>query len=87
MSMLTPGASGRDAVAVTVHDGRSTRDPAKVDERTGLGEELARFSAAVPYRIGDMITLPDSSRWPVHAVTDRMTLSGAWSQVVTIGDR
>lgn len=86
MSMLSPGSSGRDAVAVVVHDGRSFRDPDKVDPRTGLGEELARFDAAVPYRIGDVITLPDSSRWPVTAVTDRMTLTGSWSQVVTIGD-
>jgi hypothetical protein len=85
--MVSPGSSGRDAVMVTVHDGRSTRDPAKVDARTGLGEELVRFSAAVPFRIGDLITLPDSSRWPVASVTDRMTLTGSWSQVVVIGDR
>lgn len=86
MSMLTPGGGGPDRVTVTVHDGRSFRDAEQVDERTGLGEMLARFHSSVPYRIGDLITLPDSSRWPVVAVTDRMTLSGAWSQVVTIGD-
>jgi hypothetical protein len=71
---------------VTVHDGRSSRDPDLVDARTGLGEVLARFQSAVPYRTGDLVTLPDSSRWPVVAVADRMSLTGAWSQAVTIGD-
>ena len=84
--MTTPGAPGRDAVAVTVHDGRRSRDPERVDPRTELGELLVKFTAAVPYRVGDLITLPDGTRWPARAVTDRMTLSGAWSQVVTIGD-
>jgi hypothetical protein len=73
-------------VAVTVHDGRSSRDEALVDADTGLGGVLARFQAATPFRVGDMITLPDGSRWPVTAVRDRMTLSGSWSQVVTVGD-
>jgi hypothetical protein len=86
MSMTVPGASGRDGVSVTVRDGRSTRDAERVDPRGGLGEVLVRFHSAVPYRAGDTITLPDSTRWPVVTVTDAMTLSGAWSQVVTIGD-
>jgi hypothetical protein len=86
MPMTVPGGAGRDAVAVTVHDGRSSRDAELVDPRTGLGEVLTRFNAAVPYRIGDVVTLPDSSRWPVVTVADRMTLSGSWSQAVTIGD-
>jgi hypothetical protein len=84
--MRTPGEPGRDAVGVTVHDGRSTRDPELVDPRTGLGEVLARFRAAVPFRVGDPITLPDGTRCSVTAVSDRMTLSGAWSQAVTAGD-
>jgi hypothetical protein len=86
MPMTVPGGAGRDAVAVTVHDGRSSRDAELVDPRSGLGEVLVRFNAAVPYRIGDTVTLPDSSSWPVVTVADRMTLSGAWSQAVTIGD-
>jgi hypothetical protein len=86
MSMTTPGMSG-GSVAVTVHDGRSDRDPDKVDARSGLGEQLFRFSSAVPLRVGDLVTLADGSRWPAVTVTDRMTLQGAWSQVVTIGDR
>lgn len=86
MSMLTPGGRGPDRVSVTVHDGRSIRDAEQVDPSTGLGEVLSRFESSVPYRVGDLITLPDSSRWPVATVTDRMTLSGAWSQVVVIGD-
>jgi hypothetical protein len=57
-----------------------------VDENTGLGAVLIRFQAAVPYRIGDRLTLPDGSQWPVAVVRDRMSLSGAWSQVVTIAD-
>lgn len=86
MSMTTPGAAGRDGVQVTVHDGRSFRDVELVDERTGLGEVLAQFRSATLFRVGDMVTLPDSSRWPVVAVKDRMLLTGGWSQVVTIGD-
>ena len=86
MAMLRPGGGGPDRVTVTVHDGRSFRDADQVDPGTGLGEVLTRFQSSVPYRVGDMITLPDSSRWPVAAVTDRMTLGGAWSQIVTVGD-
>jgi hypothetical protein len=86
MSRFAPGARGSDAVAVTVHDGRSSRDGALVDPGTGLGAVLARFEAATPFRVGDMLTLPDGSRWPVTAVRDRMSLSGSWSQLVTIGD-
>jgi hypothetical protein len=73
-------------VTVTVHDGRGSRDLALVDLTTGLGAVLVRFKAAVPHRIGDRLTLPDGSQWPVAAVRDRMSLSGAWSQVVTIAD-
>ena len=87
MSRFAPGASGRDAVTVTVHDGRSSRDEALVDPNTSLGAVLVRFQAATPFRIGDSLTLPDGSQWPVTAVRDQMSLSGAWSQVVTIGDR
>jgi hypothetical protein len=71
---------------VTVHDGRSSRDQALVDANTGLGAVLVQFRAATPFRVGDTLTLPDGSQWPVTAVRDRMSLSGAWSQVVTIGD-
>jgi hypothetical protein len=73
-------------VAVTVHDGRSSRDEALVDPSTRLGETLVRFQAATPFRVGDSLTLPDGSQWPVTAVRNQMSLSGAWSQVVTIGD-
>ena len=86
MSRFAPGPSGSDAVTVTVHDGRSSRDQALVDSATGLGAILVRFQAATPFRVGDMLTLPDGSQWPVTAVRDRMSLSGSWSQVVTIGD-
>jgi hypothetical protein len=86
VSRFAPGPSGRDAVTVTVHDGRSRRDQALVDPDTGLGDVLVRFRAAVPFRLGDQLTLPDGSRWPVAAVRDQMSLSGAWAQVVTIGD-
>jgi hypothetical protein len=86
VSRFVPGPSGRDAVTVTVHDGRSGRDQALVDPKTGLGEILVRFQAAVPLRIGDPLMLPDGSQSPVVAVRDQMSLSGAWSQVVTIGD-
>jgi hypothetical protein len=86
MSRFTPGARGNDAVTVTVHDGRSGRDEALVDERTQLGPVLVTFQAATPFRVGDVLTLPDGSRCPVTSVKDRMTLSGAWSQVVTVGD-
>lgn len=86
MSRFTPGALGNEAVTVTVHDGRSGRDAAAVDPNTQLGAVLVRFEAATPFRAGDSLTLPDGSRWPVTAVKDRMSLSGAWSQVVTIGD-
>lgn len=86
MSRFAPGASGRDAVTVTVHDGRSSRDEALVDPRTQLGAVLVRFQAATPFRVGDSLTLPDGSHWPVTAVRDQMSLSGAWSQIVTIGD-
>lgn len=43
MSRFAPGASGRDAVTVTVHDGRSTRDDALVDPNTHRGAVLAHF--------------------------------------------
>jgi hypothetical protein len=86
VSRFAPGPSGRDAVTVTVHDGRSSRDQALVDPRTGLGAILVSFQAATPFRIGDLLTLPDGSQWPVAAVRDQMSLSGTWSQVVTIGD-
>lgn len=86
MSRFTPGGRGSEAVTVTVHDGRSSRDEALVDAGTGLGGVLVRFSAATPFRVGDTLTLPDGSRWPVISVRDRMSLSGSWSQVVTIGD-
>ena len=86
MSMTVPGSSGRDAVAVTVHDGRSFRDPDKVDPRTGLGEVLVQFSSAVPFRTGDPLRLPDGTTCTVAAVSDRMTLTGAWSQIVTVSD-
>lgn len=86
MSRFTPGASGRDAVTVTVHDGRSSRDEALADPNTRLGAVLVRFQAATPFRIGDSLTLPDGSQWLVTGVRDQMSLSGAWSQVVTIGD-
>ena len=86
MSRFSPGASGPDAVTVTVRDGRSNRDEALVDAATGLGAVLVRFQAATPFRIGDPLTLPDGSEWPVAAVRDQMSLSGAWSQIVTIGD-
>jgi hypothetical protein len=69
-----------------VHDGRSSRDEALVDAKTSLGAVLVRFQAATPFRIGDLLTLPDGSRWPVAAVRDQMSLPGAWAQVVTIGD-
>lgn len=86
MSRFTPGARGGDAVAVTVHDGRSSRDEGLVDPKTRLGAVLVRFQAATPFREGDALTLPDGSRWPVTAVRSRMSMSGGWSQVVTIGD-
>ncbi len=86
MSRFAPGPSGRDAVAVTVRDGRSSRDQALVDPNTDLGAVLVRFQAATPFRVGDPLTLPDGSTWPVAAVRDQMSISGAWSQVVTIGD-
>ena len=86
MSRFTPGASGRDAVTVTVHDGRSSRDESLDDPNTNLGAVLVRFQAATPFRAGDSLTLPDGSRWPVTDVRSRMSVSGAWSQIVTIGD-
>lgn len=86
MSRFTPGASGRDAVSVTVHDGRSGRDEELVDPNTDLGAVLVRFQAATPFRAGDSLTLPDGSKWPVTAVRNQMSMSGAWSQLVTIGD-
>lgn len=86
MSRFAPGAGGRDAVTVTVRDGRSSRDEALVDPDTRLGGVLVRFQAATPFRVGDSLTLPDGSQWPVTGVRDQMSLSGAWSQVVTIGD-
>jgi hypothetical protein len=85
VSRFAPGASGRDAVAVTVRDGRSS-DEALVDANTHLGAVLVRFQAATPFRTGDSLTLPDGSQWPVTDVRSQMTLSGSWSQVVTIGD-
>jgi hypothetical protein len=72
---------------VTVHDGRSSRDQALVDPDTGLGAILVRFNAATPFRPGDTLTLPDGSQWTVTVVRDRMSLSGTWSQLVTIGDQ
>jgi hypothetical protein len=69
-----------------VHIRREHRDPDLVDPKTGLGELLVQFMAAVPFRVGDQVTLPDGTRWPAATVSDRMTLSGAWSQVVSIGD-
>ncbi len=86
MSRFAPGAPGRDAVAVTVHDGRSGRDDSLVDPATRLGAVLVRFHAATPFRVGDSLTLPDGSQWPVTDVRNQMSLSGTWSQVVTIGD-
>ena len=86
MSRFTPGAAGRDAVTVAVHDGRSSRDETLVDAKTQLGAMLVRFQAATPFRVGDSLTLPDGSQWPVTGVRSTMTLSGAWSQTVTIGD-
>ncbi len=86
MSRFAPGPSGRDAVTVTVRDGRSSRDETLVDPKSGLGAVLVRFQAATPFRIGDQLTLPDGSRWPVTAVRDQMSLTGSWSQVATIGD-
>ena len=87
MSRFTPGARGGDAVTVTVHDGRSSRDASLIDPGSGLGGILVRFQAATPFRVGDLLTLPDGSRWPVADVRSKMSLSGAWSQIVTIGDQ
>jgi hypothetical protein len=86
VSRFTPGARGGDAVSVTVHDGRSSRDDALVDPNTRLGAVLVRFQAATPFRVGDWLTLPDGSQWPVTDARNQMSLSGSWSQVVTIGD-
>ena len=86
MSRFAPGARGHDAVTVTVHDGRSSRDEALVDPNTHLGAVLVRFQAATPFRVGELLTLPDGSQWPVTGVRNQMSLSGSWSQVVTIGD-
>jgi hypothetical protein len=86
VSRFAPGARGRDAVTVTVHDGRSSRDEALVNPKTGLGAVLVRFQEATPFRVGELLTLPDGSRWPVTDARDQMSLSGTWSQVVTIGD-
>jgi hypothetical protein len=86
VSRFTPGARGGDAVTVTVHDGRSSDDEALVDPTTRLGPVLVSFQAATPFRIGDWLTLPDGSQWPVTGVRNQMSLSGSWSQVVTIGD-
>ena len=86
MSRFAPGARGGDAVTVTVHDGRSSRDEALVDPNTRLGAVLVRFQAATPFRVGDALTLPDGSQWPVADVRSQMSLSGGWSQVITIGD-
>jgi hypothetical protein len=86
VSRFAPGASGGDAVSVTVHDGRSSRDEALADPSTGVGAVLGRFRAATPFRVGDSLTLPDGSQWPVTDVRTQMSLSGSWSQVVTIGD-
>ena len=83
MSRFAPGARGGDAVTVTVHDGRSSRDAALGDPSPGA--VLVRFQAATPFRVGDSLTLPDGSQWPVTDVRNQMSLSGAWSQVVTIG--
>lgn len=82
MSRFTPGPMGSSAVTVTVRDGRSSVDQASADPTA----TLVRFEAATPFRVGDLLTLPDGSRWPVAEVRDQMTLSGAWSQIVTIGD-
>jgi hypothetical protein len=73
-------------VSVTVHDGRTGRDEVLTDPSTGTGSVLVRFHAATPFQVGDLLTLPDGSRWPVTNVRNQMTLSGSWSQVVTIGD-
>jgi hypothetical protein len=86
VSRFTPGARGRDAVTVTVYDGRTGRDEALVDPKTRLGAVLSKFEAATPFRVGDVLTLPDGSRWPVTDIRNQMSLSGAWSQVITIGD-
>jgi hypothetical protein len=86
VSRIAPGASGRDAVTVTVHDGRGIRDDALTDPKTRPGVMLVRFQAATPFRVGDPLTLPDGSRCPVTDVRNQMSLSGTWSQVVTIGD-
>lgn len=74
-------------MTVTVHDGRSSRDESLVDPKTKRGAVLVRFEAATPFRVGDSLTLPDGSQWPVTGVRDQMSLSGAWSQAVTIGDQ
>jgi hypothetical protein len=87
VSRFTPGERGRDAVTVTVHDGRSSRDEAVVDPNTRLGAVLVRFQAATPFRVGDPLTLPDGSQWPVTGVRNQMSMSGTWSQLVTIGDQ
>ena len=62
MSRFAPGASGRDAVTVTVHDGRTSRDEALVDPATQLGAVLVRFQAATPFRVGDARPLPGERR-------------------------
>jgi hypothetical protein len=86
VSRFAPGARGGDAVTVTVHDRLNSRDEALVDSNTRLGAVLVRFQAATPFRIGDWLTLPDGSQWPVTDVRNQMSLSGTWSQVVSIGD-
>jgi hypothetical protein len=86
VSRFAPGERGRDAVTVTVRDGRSVRDEALVDADASLGAVLVRFQAATPYRVGDSLTLPDGSQWSVTDVRNQMSSSGAWSQEVTIGD-
>lgn len=86
MSRFAPGARGGDAVTVTVLDGRSSHDDELDDPDTHLGAVLARFQAATPFRVGDSLTLRDGSQWPVTDVRNQMSLSGTWSQVVTIGD-
>jgi hypothetical protein len=86
VSRFAPGARGGDTVAVTVHDGRSSRDESLADPNTSLGAVLVRFQSATPFRVGDSLTLPDGSQWPVTDVRNQMSLSGMWSQVLTIGD-
>jgi hypothetical protein len=80
------GVDGRRIIvgAVHVHDRRPSWDQALKDG-WGYGELLMSTRSRRPLHVGDEITLPDGSSWPVISTREFHSVLG-WRQHVVVGE-